>query len=197
MGNGESIWALGAGGGSGGAIRLVATTITGAGGLGASGGNAGTYSDYGSIPRPRAGGGRIRIDAMVDNFVGGLSGSVSRGFQPIILTPANQSVVLAIQSVGGVAVTPTPTGKLISPDVIVPAAQQNPVTIVVGCTNIPIGTEIIVDVKSAYGPAIRAVGLNNTGTQASSTATVHVADAAWRRDDPSKGCFWHPARGQR
>jgi hypothetical protein len=73
-----------------------------------------------------------------------------------------------------VAANASPTGSLTSPDVIVPAAQQNPVAIVVGCTNIPLGTEIIVDVKPANGLAVRAVGLNSVGTQASSTATVQV-----------------------
>jgi hypothetical protein len=67
-----------------------------------------------------------------------------------------------------------PAGQSASPDVIIPAAQQNPVAIVVGCTNIPLGSEIIVDVKPANGPAVRAVGLNTVGTKASSTATVQV-----------------------
>lgn len=164
----------GGGGGSGGAIRLVGTSVTGGGSLNAVGGSglSGWYGGYGGRS---AGMGRIRIDALSDTFGAQLSGVSSRGFQPIIFPPPNQSVGLAINSVAGVAVTPTPTGNLTSPDVIVPAAQQNPVSIVVGCTNIPLGTEIIVDVKPANGPTVRAVGLNNAGTQANSTATVQVA----------------------
>ncbi len=72
------------------------------------------------------------------------------------------------------AVSIPPTGKLTSPDIIVPGSQQNPVSIVIGCTNIPLGSEIIVDVKPASGPTIRAVTLNNVGNLASSTATVQV-----------------------
>lgn len=99
---------------------------------------------------------------------------MTRGFQPIILPPANQAVSLAIQTVAGVSVAATPTGQLTAPDVIVPAHQQNPVPIVVRCTNIPLNTEIIVDVKPANGATVRATGLNTAGTQASSTATVNV-----------------------
>lgn len=165
----------GGGGGSGGAIRLVATSINGNGRLWAEGGSglSGYAGGYYTSP---AGAGRIRIDAMSDTFSGQTgSAGASRGFQPIIMPPANTSVALAIQSVGGVAAALSPTGKLDSPDVIVPAAQQNPVSIVVGCTNIPLGTEIIVDVKPANGAAVRAVGLNNVGTQSHSTATIQVA----------------------
>ena len=57
---------------------------------------------------------------------------------------------------------------------IIPANQQNPIPIVVRCMNIPLNTEIIVDVKPANGATVRAVALNTAGTQASSTATVQV-----------------------
>ncbi len=67
-----------------------------------------------------------------------------------------------------------PAGQLTTPDVVIPANQQNPVSIVVRCTNIPLNSEVIVDVKPANGATLRAVGLNTAGTQASSTATVQV-----------------------
>lgn len=163
----------GGGGGSGGSIRIVSKTISGAGQLSASGGTGlGGYS--GGWYLNTAGGGRIRLDSLTNSYNGQTNGVVTRGYQPVILPPTSQAVALAIESVGGVAVTSIPSGQQSSPDVIVPAAQQNPVSIVVACTNIPLGSEIIVDVKPANGPAIRAVGLNNNGTQASSTATVQV-----------------------
>lgn len=109
-----------------------------------------------------------------NSFSGYVSGSISRGYQPIIIPPANQAVSLAILSVGGVAVAANPIGAPTAPDVIVPSTQQNPVSIVVRCVNIPLNTEIIVDVKPANGPTVRVVGVNNVGTQASSTATVSV-----------------------
>ena len=43
-----------------------------------------------------------------------------------------------------------------------------------GCVNIPLNTDIIMDVKPANGSTVRVVGLNSSGTQASSTATVSV-----------------------
>ena len=157
-----------AGAGSGGSIRLVCQTLRGSGSISADGG-------WQYWRQNKAGEGRIRLDAMDNSFVGGTSGQITRGFQPIILPTANQAVSLAIQIVANVAVAAVPAGQITTPDVIVPAAQQNPVSIVVRCTNIPLGTEIIVDVKPANGPTIRAVGLNNAGTQANSTATVQVA----------------------
>ena len=146
------------GNGSGGAVRLVATQFSGSGFVQGSNG----------------GKGRTRLDCL-ENVFSGYPGEIwTQGYQPIIIPPPNQAVGLTIQTVAGVAVAALPTGQLASPDVIVPAAQQNPVSIVVGCANIPLGTEIIVDVKPANGPTVRSVGLNNTGTQANSTATVQV-----------------------
>lgn len=164
----------GGGGGSGGAIRLVANTISGNGTLEATGG-IGISGYYFGYLGNYAGKGRIRFDALAHNFSGSTTSDVTtQGFQPIIIPPANQAVSLAIQNVGGVAVAANPTGQLTAPDVIVPANQQNPIPIVVRCTNIPLNTEIIVDVKPANGATVRAVALNTTGTQASSTATVQV-----------------------
>ena len=163
----------GGGGGSGGAVRLVATTVQGAGAINTAGGIAWYYWSGGNY-QSAAGTGRIRIDAFNDSYAGGTTGLITRGYQPIIIPPANQAVSLAIQNVGGVAVAANPTGQLTAPDVIVPANQQNPIPIVVRCTNIPLNTEIIVDVKPANGATVRAVALNTAGTPASSTATVQV-----------------------
>lgn len=162
------------GGGTGGSIRLFSQKIEGNGEINTHGGlsawNCGTSYDYPS----HASHGVIRMDAFVNSFVGNVTGLTSRGYQPIIIPPANISVSLTIETVGGVTVAQVPSGNLTFPDVIVPAAHPNPVSIVVGCTNIPLGTEIIVDVTPANGSAIRAVGLNSIGTKASSTATVQV-----------------------
>ncbi len=167
------------GGGSGGTIRIVATSIAGSGSLDAGGGAA-LYDVWSNYPFGAgfswnsAGFGRIRLDALSITFNGSTTGEKTLGYQPIILTPPAQTLSLAIQSVAGVAVAATPTGQLTTPDVIVPANQQNPVPIVVSCANIPLNTEIIVDVKPANGATVRAVALNTAGTQASSTATVQV-----------------------
>lgn len=167
-GNGDYGWnwpsAWGGGAGSGGSVRVVSQVLSG----------TGSISVIGGYSFASGGDGRIRVDVLENLFQGSLTGNFTQGFQPVILAPVNQAVTLSIQSVGGIAVVQAPGGKLTSPDVIVPAAQQNPVSIVVGCMNIPLGTEIIVDLKPAIGPAIRTVGLNNIGNQASSTATIQV-----------------------
>jgi hypothetical protein len=172
IGNSQSFTG-GGGGGSGGTIRIVSQTISGGGQLSTSGGRGlGGYS--GGYYVNTAGSGRIRLDSLTNSYNGTTTGVITRGYQPIILPPTNQAVALAVRSVGGSTVAAIPAGQSASPDVIIPAAQQNPVAIVVGCTNIPLGSEIIVDVKPANGPAVRAVGLNTVGTKASSTATVQV-----------------------
>jgi len=160
------------GAGSGGAIRLVATRILGDGRLDASGGVVGVLGIPSSIGS--GGLGRVRMDGMNIGFGGQVVGVFSQGFQPIIIPPPNQAVSLAIQSVGGFAVAANTTASLTTPDVVVPANQQNPVLIVVRAANIPLNSEITVEVKPANGPTISAVGINNAGTQASSTATVSV-----------------------
>ena len=159
------------GGGSGGAVRLVATRIDGRGYISVAGGYA--YSQQFN-QTSYGGNGWIRLDALANAFSGDASGSISRGYQPIIIPPPNQAVSLAIQSVGGVTAPANPTASPTAPDVVVPGAHQNPVPIVVRCVNIPLNTDIIVEVKPANGPTIRTVGVNSAGTQASSTATVSV-----------------------
>ena len=72
------------------------------------------------------------------------------------------------------AVPASPSGVLANPDVIIPAQQANPIPVVVRCTNLPLNTEISVVVHPANGPDVQAVGLNDAGTAASSTATVSL-----------------------
>jgi len=141
--------------------------VTGNGALNASGGTA----CCGRI----GGNGRIRIDAFQNEFGGNNNGVFTQGFQPIILPAPGQGIQLAIQSVGGVAVAANPSGVLANPDVIIPAQQTNPVAVVVNCTNVPLNSEITVVAHPANGPDVQAVGLNNTGTTAASTATVSLA----------------------
>lgn len=158
-----------AGSGSGGAVRLISTHLLGSGIVNVSGGRIldGNYAAY-------AGDGRVRFDALDYLFSGTTYGQLTRGYQPVIFPPENQNVLLEIASLAGVAVRPIPTASLTNPDVTVPANQQNPIPTVVRCTNIPLNTEIIVDVKPSGGATVRAVGLNTSGTQSSSTATVQV-----------------------
>jgi hypothetical protein len=168
-GNGERAnWGNGSstlsGAGSGGGIRLVSQTLKGYGSISASAGGGGNSG----------GSGRVRIDVLDNQFGGNIAGSISQGFQPIILPAPGQGIQLAIQSVAGVAVAVNPSGVLANPDVIVPAQQTNPVSIIVGCTNVPLNSEITIVVQPVNGAAVQAVGLNNAGTAAASTATVSL-----------------------
>ena len=146
------------GSGSGGAIRLVASQISGNGYVAASGGGVG----------------RIRFDTYDNEFAGGVSGQFSSGFQPIIIPSAGQLPQLTVTSVGGVPVSASPTGVLSTPDAVISAQQSNPMPFVVNCANLPLGTAITVTIKPISGSSVSAAGNNNSGTLASSTATISI-----------------------
>jgi hypothetical protein len=160
-GGGGAVWVQydGYGGsGSGGAIRLVASQISGNGQIAANGG----------------GQGRIRFDTYDNEFSGNVSGQFSSGFQPIIIPSVGQIPQLTVTSVGGVPVSASPTGVLSTPDAVISAQQSSPMPVVVNCSNLPLGTAITVTIKPMTGSAVSAVGSNNTGTLASSTATISI-----------------------
>jgi hypothetical protein len=167
-------WYNSSGGGSGGAVRIISSTFSGHGSISANGGSFFWICGYGCYQSGSGGNGRIRIDCLDMQFSGGLSGTTSQGFQPIILPAAGQGIQLSIASIAGNAVPANPSGVLVNPDVIIPAQQTNPIPIVVGCNNIPLNTEIYVFVHPANGPDVQAVGINNAGTLAASTATVSL-----------------------
>lgn len=140
----------------------------GNGGVAAKGGQASGFNYV-----ITGGDGRVRFDTFQNSFGGFISGAFTSGFQPIILPAAGQGIQLNIASVGGVQI-PSPSGVLKNPDVIISAQQANPIPIVVKCTNIPLNKEITVKVRPVIGPEVTAVGVNNTGTEAASTATISV-----------------------
>ena len=147
-----------AGWGSGGAIRLVASQISG----------SGYISTEPNDP------GRIRFDTYDNEFTGNVSGQFTSGLQPIIIPTAGQLPQLTVTSVGGVPVSASPTGVLSTPDAVISAQQSTPMPVVVNCANLPLGTSITVTIKPVTGSAVSAVGSNNTGTLVSSTATISI-----------------------
>ena len=154
----------GPGCGSGGAVRLVASTISGNGMIDCSG------MDYDG----NGGSGRVRLDALVNQFAGTINGVETRGFQPIIIPAPAQQAQMSISSIGGISVPPNTSSSLLNPAVIIPGQQANPIPVVVQCSNIPLNTTITVEVHPTIGATVTAVGLNIAGTQASSTATIPV-----------------------
>ena len=139
------------------------------------GGNvSASYSSGGTYVLSNAGCGWVRIDTFDNLFSGSIGGSVSQGFQPIILPAAGQGVQLSIATIAGTTISLSPSGVLANPDVIIPAQQSNPIPIVVNCANIPLSTEISVVIHPTNGPDVQAVAMNNVGTLAASTATVSL-----------------------
>jgi hypothetical protein len=116
----------------------------------------------------------VRFDTYENDFSGSIEGVFSQGFQPIIIPSAGQLPQLTITSVGGAPISASPTGALYTPDAVLSAQQNNPIAIVVQCSNLPLNTSITVSVKPMTGTPVSAVGYNSTGTLASSTATVSL-----------------------
>jgi hypothetical protein len=118
--------------------------------------------------------GRVRLDIYQQNFSGNLFGNFTKGFQPIIIPSEGEQVRLTIISVGSSTVPLSPTGILATPDSIISAQQNNPVPVVVQCSNLALNNPVTVTVKPAEGISVTGIGYNNVGSQASSTATVLV-----------------------
>lgn len=161
----------GGGGGAGGAIRIVATTIVGIGSItfNVSGGFAGAYAGGGAR-------GYIRIQAFnTTDFrpTAQPSNAISAGLPQIPAPPIPQ---LVIASIAGQNAPATPLGSFAAaPDITVPAAQTNPVSVVVQGVNIPVGTTVKVTVTpETGGTRTTAPDVTLTGTVAASTATAQA-----------------------
>ncbi|MFO1502105.1 MAG: hypothetical protein U1G07_27655 [Verrucomicrobiota bacterium] len=162
-GSGYSISDTRGGDGCGGAIRLVSSTVSGTGLISTRGGN----HSVGQV-------GRVRFDRYQSSFAGTIEGTFTQGLQPIILPAAGQFPQLDVISVGGFPVSAPPTGILSTPDALISAQQANPIPVVVQCSNVPLNTRITVTLKPMNGGPVTGVGYNNTGTLATSKATVAI-----------------------
>jgi hypothetical protein len=148
--------------GAGGAIRLVANSINVGGSL-----QAHAFSDG----HP----GMIRLEAPA----GSLSFTGSANPIPIISTTINPQIVasnttptLAITSVGGFPVGYT-AGRPDVVDLILPNQLADPINVVVQASNVPVGTEVNLNISGlSNGTFTPGVLL---GTSASSFATVAVS----------------------
>ncbi len=151
--------------GSGGALRLVATTITGSGAYLHAGG--GTYG---------SGDGRIRLEAytLTLAMTGGTSPSPTNGYpQPVFPGTGQPSLTLA--SVGGIAAPTAPKGSYLDPpDVVLPTVATNPVEVALTASNIPLGTVIQVTVTPQSGNRTTVNSSGLSGSLASSAATASI-----------------------
>ena len=161
------------GGGSGGAIRLIANVISGPATLNVNGGAGGNCYNGGC---GGAGGiGYTRVEAY-DYAAFTPSGSPSNisyaSPNPVSFTTVPQ---LRVASVAGIAAPSSPVGSFqAAPDIVVPTAQANPVTIALEAANIPLGTVVQVTLVPSSGARTTVSSTALAGTEAASTASASL-----------------------
>lgn len=155
------------GGGSGGTIKLMANTITGEGSISARNGAGGG----GTLSGGAGGSGRIRFEANTVTRVASTLPSYSFNYPGLIFV-ANMPT-LKITSVGGMNAPDSPSGKYGAPDITLPSAITNPVTVNISGANIPVGTSVTVTAVPEYGASTSSTG-TLSGTDASSTTAASL-----------------------
>jgi hypothetical protein len=159
------------GGGSGGAIHLIAPIITGSGNLLASGGASGATTSGATQSLSVGSVGRIRIDAFDQMFAGSSNPGASQGIPYNVPLPTGYPT-LRVTSIGGIAVSPTSSGDVATPDANINSA--GPVPVQIEARNIPLGTVVQVRVMSGTIPDFVVDSAPLAGTLALSTATAQV-----------------------
>jgi hypothetical protein len=149
-------------GGSGGAVRLIATTITGGGSISVNGGNDASR-------------GRARIEGFTNTSAFTFNGApaAATSYTPPTSVTLPNAPTLAITAVAGVAAPTAPVGSYTSPDITLPTGTTNPVTVGIAGANIPVGTVVTVTVKGQSGAATSTTA-TLTGSSASSSASASV-----------------------
>jgi hypothetical protein len=163
----------GAGVGSGGAVRLIANTISGPGQI---------YVRDGSGQATK--GGYVRTEANTNTFSSGaVIGASGITFTSVPSPPFPTGLgTITIQSIGGVAVPANSGGGLPSKvDITFPTPQTAPVTVVVATTNIPLNTLFTLTLatttaaQGGTGQAITATGTINSGTVAAGSGSTTIS----------------------
>jgi hypothetical protein len=156
------------GSGSGGAIRIVANTVSGSPCLNVSSG-----PDNFNVPTGSSG--IIRIEGFsLSQYTPRCSTNEQTLGQPNPVTLSN-TPTLRIASIGGVAAPANPLGLINGPpDIVVPTSVSNPVQVLVNGTNLPSGTAIQVKLTPESGTPTTVSG-TLTGNTSASSATVNVA----------------------
>jgi hypothetical protein len=177
---GNSQHGQGGGGGAGGGVRLVANAIvrsaTGNNSIIRIGGGASFFPGGGAYATGRGGVGFIRFDAFTVSgtfFVSPNDVPIAYG-RPTPVLPEN-APQLRIASIGGVATPANPAASFqFAPDVTLPAAQGNPVTITVVGSGIPVGTVVTLLISSESGAQTRLVMPALSGSDANSTTSAQA-----------------------
>ncbi len=143
------------GGGSGGAVRILARDMVGSvGGINVSGGSAGPCGISYYLCSGSGAPGRVRYEVLT-------AGTYTPPGMPTLL----------ITSVGGIAVSATPTGNQ---DVVLPQTTPNPVTVGFATTNVPVGSTVVLTLNPVRGAAITANSSALAGTSANAVATASI-----------------------
>ena len=154
--------------GSGGAIRLVAPTVSVTGSL-----NASTGSTLQSACTPNLGtiSGVVRIEAFQ---IGAINASgILYTATPFGLFLSSVGIpALRVVSVGGIPVATSPTGTFTVPDVTV--NSNLPLPVAIEAANVPVGTIVTLTIFSENGPDLTIQSTPLAGALAASTATANV-----------------------
>jgi hypothetical protein len=169
--NGEHGDGGGGGGGSGGSIRLIANTISGTGSFYANGGSGG--AGFVGYNAGAGSAGRIRFEADALTRSGGSCSPAYTYALPNDVVPSN-APTLTIASVAGVNAPAVPRGSMSSPDIVLPAITQNPVTVVLTGTNIPVGTVVTLKASPSIGSATSVTGILEGADASSTSASVQI-----------------------
>jgi hypothetical protein len=163
--------------GAGGAIRLVAPTISGPGTLQAIRGQLNTTC--GQI-QPTDG--RIRVESFnLGGFTGNALPSALTGTPGAVWPAGNPALVnvptLAFAEINNTAVPTTLTASYAAPDMTLPPGTANPVLVRLNATNTPVGAPTVITVRLIPRGAASSVivpGTEHTGTFESSSALASV-----------------------
>ena len=162
-------------GGSGGAIRIIASEVLGGSRLDASGGTAANSSN--GVNGGNGAQGVIRIETFnlnrAFNFVDG------RAFQSLpglIDTSGTDLPTLRISKIGGADVPLAPSSNTAMPALTIPSGVANPVPIEVTATNVTPGQTAMIRInyEGNGGEIIEATTAALAGTNALSTAVANV-----------------------
>lgn len=152
------------GGGSGGAIRLMAPSISGTALLRAIGGTSCHSGGTGSL-------GRIRLETFNLNLGGQINPAPTVATPGTVFPPASAPSV-RITSIGGVAVPANPTASFITPDVTLDNATS--VSIQLEAAKVPVGTVVRLTLTPETGTIVTVNSTPLAGTFESSTASATV-----------------------
>lgn len=165
----------GGGGGSGGAIKLMSPVLAGNGAIEAKAGAGGGSLNYGHYSQTGGSGseGRLRIEASTMIRTAGTNPSAYSYTNHLGDVFPAETPVLRVVSVGGTVVPSATTGSYFTPDITLPRNINNPVDIVVEASNIPAGTDVVIEARPEIG-AVQSSTATLQGTDASSSATGNI-----------------------